>query len=88
MDHRRLPLWKRNPALITFLVFGYWLCLLVVAAVPFVGQVLMSLIMPALSLGIYNGCKAVAEGARPGPTSCSPASARTSPSWSRSAAST
>ena len=27
-------LWKRNPALITFLVFGYWLCLLVLAAVP------------------------------------------------------
>lgn len=60
-------LWKRNPALITFLVFGYWLCLLVVAAVPFVGQVLMSLIMPALALGIYNGCKAVAEGRKAGP---------------------
>ena len=60
-------LWKRNPALITFLVFGYWLCLLVVAAVPFVGQVLMSLIMPALSLGIYNGCKAVGEGRKAGP---------------------
>ena len=60
-------LWKRNPALITFLVFGYWLCLLVVAAVPFVGQVLMSLIMPALTLGIYNGCKAVGEGRKAGP---------------------
>ena len=59
-------LWKRNPALITFLVFGYWLCLLVVAAVPFVGQVLMSLIMH-LSLGIYNGCKAVADGRKAGP---------------------
>ena len=60
-------LWKRNPALLTFLVFGYWLCLLVVAAIPFVGQVLMSLIMPALALGIYNGCKAVGEGRKAGP---------------------
>ena len=60
-------LWKRNPALITFLVFGYWLCLLVVAAIPFVGQVLMSLVMPALALGIYNGCKAIAEGRKAGP---------------------
>jgi hypothetical protein len=34
---------------------------------PFIGQVLMSLIMPALSLGIYNGCKAVAEGRKAGP---------------------
>lgn len=60
-------LWKRNPALITFLVFGYWLCLLVLAAVPFIGQILMSLAMPALSLGIYNGCKAVAEKRKAGP---------------------
>ncbi len=60
-------LWRRNPALITFLVFGYWFCLLVVAAVPLLGQVLMSLTMPALSLGIYNGCKAVAEKRKVGP---------------------
>jgi hypothetical protein len=68
MDYRRFfALWKRNPALITFLVFGYWLCLLVLAAVPFIGQILMSLAMPALSLGIYNGCKAVAERRKAGP---------------------
>ena len=60
-------LWKRNPALLTFLVFAYWFCLLVLAAVPFVGQVLMSLAMPALSLGIYNGCKAVAQKRKTGP---------------------
>ena len=60
-------LWKRNPALLTFLVFAYWFCLLVLAAVPFVGQVLMSLAMPALSLGIYNGCKAVAQKRKVGP---------------------
>lgn len=60
-------LWRKNPALITFLVFGYWFCLLVIAAVPFVGQVLMSLAMPALSLGIFNGCKAVDEGRKAGP---------------------
>lgn len=62
-----LALWRRNPALITFLVFGYWFCLLVIAAVPLIGQVLMSLTMPALSLGIYNGCKAVAERRKVGP---------------------
>ena len=60
-------LWKRNPALLTFLVFAYWFCLLVLGAVPFVGQVLMSLAMPPLSLGIYNGCKAVAQKRKAGP---------------------
>lgn len=60
-------LWRRNPALITFLVFGCSLSLLLVAAVPLIGQVIMSLVMPALSLGIFNGCKAVAERRKVGP---------------------
>ena len=60
-------LWRRNPALITFLVFGCSLCLLLIATVPLIGQVIMSLIMPALSLGIFNGCKAVAERRKAGP---------------------
>ena len=60
-------LWKRNPALITFLVFGYWLCLLVVAAVPFVGQVLMSLIMPASRWASTTAARRLPTGARPGP---------------------
>ncbi len=60
-------LWRRNPALITFLVFGCSLCLLLIAAVPLIGQVVMSLVMPALSLGIFNGCKAVAERRKAGP---------------------
>lgn len=60
-------LWRRNPALVTFLVFGSSLALLLVAAVPFIGQVIMFLVMPALSLGIFNGCKAVAERRKAGP---------------------
>lgn len=60
-------LWRRNPALITFLVFACSLGLLLIAAVPVIGQVIMSLVMPALSLGIFNGCKAVAERRKVGP---------------------
>ena len=62
-------LWRRNPALITFLVFGMSLSLLLVAAVPFIGRVAMSLVAPALSLGVFNGCKAVAERRKVGPRS-------------------
>lgn len=60
-------LYRRNPALLTFLVFGYWLCLLLVGAVPILGQVAVSLVMPALSLGILNGCREVAAGRKAGP---------------------
>lgn len=60
-------LWRRNPALITFLVMGYTLSQLVLFIVPYVGQIIMALTVPALSLGVYNGCKAVAAGRKVGP---------------------
>ncbi len=60
-------LWQRNPALLMFLVFGYLLILVVTSSLPYVGQVLASLLMPALSLGVLNGCRAIEEGRKTGP---------------------
>lgn len=60
-------LWRRNPALLTFLVFGYWLVLVLIGSIPYLGQIAMSLAMPALSVGIYNGCRAIDEGRKVGP---------------------
>ncbi len=60
-------LWRRNPALISFLAFGYLLILIVVSVFPFIGQPLAFLLMPALSLGVFNGCRVVDEGRKTGP---------------------
>lgn len=60
-------LWRRNPALLTFLAFGYILLLLVVSVVPLVGQPAATLLMPALSLGVLNGARTVAHGGKGGP---------------------
>jgi hypothetical protein len=62
-----LKLWRKNPALLTFLTFGYLLLLILVSLVPIIGQIVASLLMPVLSLGILNGCRAVAQGRRVGP---------------------
>jgi len=62
-----LRLWRRNPALLTFLTFGYLLLLILLSLVPFLGQVIASVLMPVLSLGILNGCRAVDQGRRAGP---------------------
>lgn len=62
-----LQLWLRNPALLTFAAFGYLLALLVVSVFPFIGQLLASLIMPALSVGVLNACRAVDAGRKTGP---------------------
>lgn len=62
-----LQLWRRNPALLTFASFGYLLLLILVSVVPFLGQVIASLLMPVLSLGVLNTCQAIDAGRRAGP---------------------
>ncbi len=72
MQARRLPairgwnwivegfrLFRNNPALLTFLVFGYWLTLVFLNLVPLLGVVLAPLCVPALSVGVMNGCRAL-----------------------------
>ncbi|MBL8443484.1 MAG: hypothetical protein JNK52_05495 [Zoogloeaceae bacterium] len=60
-------LWRRNPALLTFASFGYLLTLVLVSAVPLIGQPIASLLMPVLSLGVLNTCKTIEEGRKSGP---------------------
>lgn len=60
-------LWRRNPALLIFASFTYLLMLLLISAVPTVGQPLAYLLMPVMSLGLLNTCRAVDEGRKTGP---------------------
>ena len=62
-----LQLWRRNPALLTFASFGYLLLLILVSVVPFIGQILASLLTPVLSLGVLNTCRAIDAGRKAGP---------------------
>ncbi|NMG43315.1 hypothetical protein GPA22_06160 [Aromatoleum toluvorans] len=62
-----LQIWRRNPALLTFASFGYLLLLILVSVVPFLGQIIASLLMPILSLGVLNTCQAIDKGRKAGP---------------------
>ncbi|HRP67166.1 MAG TPA: BPSS1780 family membrane protein [Thauera sp.] len=62
-----LTLWRRNPALITFATFGYLLAIVVLSLVPLLGQLAASLLMPALSVGVLNACRAIDGGRKVGP---------------------
>jgi len=55
-------LFRSNPAMLTFVVFGYWLVLVFLNVVPLVGFVLAPLCVPALSVGVMNGCRVVEQG--------------------------
>lgn len=59
-------LFRTNPALLTFLVFGYWLTLVFLNLVPILGAVMASLCVPALSVGVMNGCRALEREAQNG----------------------
>lgn len=62
-----LMLWRRSPALLSFIAFGYLLVLLVISIFPLIGQPIASLLMPVLSLGVLNGCRAIDSGRKVGP---------------------
>lgn len=62
-----LQLWRRNPALLTFATFGYLLSVIIISLVPLLGQLAASLLMPALSVGVLNACRAVDAGRKAGP---------------------
>lgn len=77
MQARRLPairgwnwivegfrLFRKNPALLTFLVFGYWLTLAFLNLLPLVGVLAAPLCVPALSVGVMNGCRALERDGR------------------------
>lgn len=62
-----LRLWRRSPAVLIFASFSYMLILLVLGSIPFIGQVIAYLLMPVLSLGVLNTCRAVDQGRKAGP---------------------
>lgn len=55
-------LFRRNPPLLTFLVFGYWMLLVLINVVPLIGPIVASLCVPALSVSVMNGCRSIDRG--------------------------
>ena len=75
MDARRLParhgvlwllagfaLFRRHPPLMTALTFGYLLTVIIVNLVPKIGPFILPLLLPALTVMLANGCRAVEQG--------------------------
>ncbi|MDR1660912.1 MAG: hypothetical protein LBR95_00555, partial [Azoarcus sp.] len=52
-------LWLRHPAFLSFLAFGCLLALFAALLVPYIGELLGMMLFPCLTLGVYNGCRAI-----------------------------
>lgn len=52
-------IFRRKPVLLTFLVFGYWLSMAVISAVPYLGQIISFVLIPAFSVSLMNACRII-----------------------------
>jgi len=52
-------IFRRKPVLLTFLVFGYWLSMAVISAIPYLGQIISFVLIPAFSVSLMNACRII-----------------------------
>ena len=52
-------IFRQKPALLSFLVLGYWLSMAVISAIPVIGQLAGFLMIPAFSVSLMNACRLV-----------------------------
>lgn len=55
-------LFLRSPPLVTFLAFSWLLLVLGLNLFPLIGQILAAFVLPALCVGVGNGCRALDKG--------------------------
>lgn len=60
-----LAIFRRNPPVLSMLVVSYWFTVLLLSAVPLVGTVVASLMIPGLSVGLMQACRLLERGQAP-----------------------
>lgn len=61
-----LAIFRRNPPILAMLVVTYWFTVLILSAVPILGTVAASLMIPGLSVGLMQACRSLERGQVPG----------------------
>ncbi len=52
-------IFRRKPALLSFLVLGYWLSMAVISAIPYLGQMISFVLIPVFSVSLMNACRLI-----------------------------
>jgi len=52
-------IFRRKPALLSFLVLGFWLSMAVVSAIPYLGQMVSFILIPVFSVSLMNACRLI-----------------------------
>lgn len=59
-------IFRRNPPVLGLLVMSYWFTVLLLSAVPLIGTVAASLLIPGLSVGLMQACRLLERRQMPG----------------------
>lgn len=60
-------IFRRNPALLVFLVFAYWTLMALLNSVPLLGPALATTLLPLFSVSLMNACRDLDRGQKVGP---------------------
>lgn len=52
-----LAIFLRNPPLLSLLVLTYWFIIILLTAIPLLGSIVASLLIPGLSVGLMDACR-------------------------------
>ncbi len=55
-------IYSKNRLMLSMIVFGYWLLMMVVNSVPVFGQIVATICLPAMSVGLMNACRYIEQG--------------------------
>ena len=54
-------IFRKKQLMLSFLVIGYWILMLLVNSVPWIGQVAATVLIPVFSVSLMNACRLVAQ---------------------------
>ena len=60
-------IFRLKPALLAFIVLGCWLATFVVSSVPYIGQFLRPILIPAFTVSLMNACRIIEKQEAPPP---------------------
>src|SRR5664279_5752794 len=55
-------IFRKKQLMLSFLVLGYWILMLVINSLPWVGQVVATVLIPVFSVSLMNACRLIAQG--------------------------
>ena len=54
-------IFRKKQLMLSFLIIGYWILMLLVNSVPWIGQVAATVLIPVFSVSLMNACRLVAQ---------------------------